>query len=69
MSEREERDRGVADCPVYWFTLLELGRVYGDFLQAERARGELRRLGVRVEYGPAGLNENNTHVSGGCDER
>jgi hypothetical protein len=69
MTNQEQRERAVADCPVYWFTLLELGRVYGDFLQADRARGELRRLGVWVDYRPASLSENNTHVSGGCDER
>jgi hypothetical protein len=54
VSKQEEREQAVADCPVYWFTLMELGRVYGAFKQADRAMAELARLGILVRYQPPG---------------
>ena len=52
MSKREETEREIAGCAVYWFTLMELGRGHGDFMQAARAKAELERLGVWVSYRP-----------------
>lgn len=38
------------DTPVYWFVVLETARTKGNFLMANHAQTELRRLGVRVTF-------------------
>jgi hypothetical protein len=43
-------DPCVRDSPVYWFTLLEAARRYGDYSTAAEADRELRRLGVQVSH-------------------
>lgn len=36
--------------PTYWFAVLEIARERGDFQQADEAKQQLERLGVRVSY-------------------
>jgi len=38
--------------PTYWFALLEIARERGEFLRAQHALDELRRLGVIVRFRP-----------------
>jgi hypothetical protein len=52
MNRKIDIEAEVIDSPVYWFTLMEIGRGYGDFEQAARAKVALERLGIRVIYGP-----------------
>lgn len=39
-------------CPAAWFAVLEHARLHGDFERAARAKRELRRLGVIVDFVP-----------------
>jgi hypothetical protein len=39
------------DSPTYWFAILEIARACGNFLDAQQALDELRRLGVFVQFG------------------
>jgi hypothetical protein len=41
------------DDPLPWLLTLEMARQRGDFAQADAAKRELERLGVRVTYTPA----------------
>jgi hypothetical protein len=41
----------VTDWPLYWFARLERAVEAGDHQAAAQADRELRRLGVRVQYG------------------
>jgi hypothetical protein len=52
MNRQFDIEAEVLDSPVYWFTLMEIGRGYGDFEQAARAKVALERQGIRVIYGP-----------------
>jgi hypothetical protein len=38
------------DCATAWFAVLERSRIDGDREREEKARRELRRLGVHVEW-------------------
>jgi len=40
---------------VTWFAELELARRRGDYERAAKAQQQLRRLGVKVQYEPAGV--------------
>jgi len=40
----------IKDSPIAWFYMLEDARRRNDFERAAKAKQELERLGVRVEY-------------------
>jgi hypothetical protein len=42
--------RRAEDCPAAWFVVLDRARRTNDLALAERARRELRRLGVVIEF-------------------
>ena len=52
MKNSKKVQDAVIDTPVYWFTLMELGKGHGDFAQAAQAKAQLERLGVWVQYRP-----------------
>jgi hypothetical protein len=47
----EKPARPPTEEPVYWFVRLEQALDKGDFVAAQHATDELKRLGVHVRYG------------------
>lgn len=43
-------DEEVLDSPVYWFVVMENAKRRGEFLRAQQALDQLRRLGVLVRF-------------------
>ncbi len=43
-------DEEIRNCPTYWFAVMEGAKRQGQFLLAQQALDELRRLGVVVQF-------------------
>jgi hypothetical protein len=62
MSASSPPESAVADCPIYWFAILEKAVEQGDHQKAAEAQKELARLGVHVAYGRQGIHRDVAHV-------
>jgi hypothetical protein len=57
-SRRRGREiRRAADYTVVWFAMLQRARRCGDGRLSDRARAELKRLGVRVRFDGGNLGD------------
>jgi len=43
-------DEEIRNSPTYWFALMESAKNRHDFIQAQQALEELRRLGVEITF-------------------